>query len=43
MIFQLLREVSEGWHIEYKNVFPIWLRFGKSINSLANTYDGWIC
>lgn len=37
-----LRDVSEGWYVEYKSR-PIAVKaFGKSLSSFANQYGGWI-
>jgi hypothetical protein len=37
-----LREVSEGWYVEYKSQ-PISVKaFGKSLSAFANQYGGWL-
>ena len=37
-----LRDVSEGWYVEYKSEVPDAPSIAKSISALANTYGGWI-
>ncbi|WP_234455341.1 AlbA family DNA-binding domain-containing protein [Thermohalobaculum xanthum] len=39
---ECLRDVSEGWHIEYKREIPNPKTIAKSVSSFANTYGGWI-
>lgn len=38
----LLRDVSEGWYIEYKRELVSTRDIAKSISAMANTYGGWI-
>lgn len=38
----VLREVPEGWHIEYKREAVKAIDFAKAIAAMANTYGGWI-
>lgn len=37
-----LREVSEGWYVEYKEQSPTASALAKSISAFANTYGGWL-
>ena len=37
-----LKEVNEGWYIEYKQSVPKSPAIAKSISAFANTYGGWI-
>ena len=37
-----LRDVAEGWYIEYKSEVSKAPDIAKSISALANTYGGWI-
>lgn len=39
---QVLRDVSEGWYVEYKRQLPNNASISKSITSFANTYGGWL-
>ncbi len=38
----ILRQVSEGWYIEYKREVPNATSIAKSISAFANTYGGWL-
>jgi predicted HTH transcriptional regulator len=38
----VLKTVSEGWYIEYKEMFPGQASVAKSISAFANTYGGWL-
>lgn len=38
----VLRTVSEGWYVEYKQECPPPKGIAKSISALANTYGGWL-
>ena len=37
-----LKDVAEGWHVEYKAVVPDAKSIAKSISSFANQYGGWL-
>lgn len=37
-----LRDVTEGWYVEYKRELPNAKAIAKSISSFANTYGGWL-
>lgn len=37
-----LREVSEGWYVEYKSQLPTTRDLAKSLSSFANQYGGWL-
>jgi predicted HTH transcriptional regulator len=37
-----LREVPEGWFVEYKRQFPSVLSAAKSLSAFANSYGGWL-
>jgi hypothetical protein len=37
-----LREVAEGWYVEYKSEVPDASSIAKSISAFANTYGGWL-
>jgi hypothetical protein len=37
-----LREVAEGWYVEYKSELSKAADIAKSISALANTYGGWL-
>ncbi|MGG3793885.1 ATP-binding protein [Pseudomonas paraversuta] len=37
-----LKEITEGWYIEYKSEVPKSEAIAKSIAAMANTYGGWI-
>lgn len=37
-----LKEITEGWYIEYKREVPKAEAIAKSIAAMANTYGGWI-
>ena len=37
-----LREVAEGWHVEYKSEVPKPRVLAKSLSSFANGYGGWL-
>ncbi|MGA3304443.1 MAG: ATP-binding protein [Stellaceae bacterium] len=37
-----LREIPEGWYIEYKRQFASVASTAKSISAFANTYGGWL-
>lgn len=37
-----LRQVSEGWYIEYKSVVPTPKKVAKAVAAFANTYGGWL-
>lgn len=37
-----LREVPEGWYVEYKREVPASKSIAKSVSALANTYGGWL-
>lgn len=39
---EVLREVNEGWYIEYKQAVPKSTAIAKSISAFANSYGGWI-
>ena len=39
---KILRDVSEGWHIEYKSQLPRVRDLAKSLSSFANQYGGWL-
>ena len=38
----ILRDVAEGWYVEYKIAVPSPNSIAKSISSFANTYGGWL-
>ena len=38
----ILRDVSEGWYIEYKSQLPRVRDLAKSLSSFANQYGGWL-
>ena len=38
----LLRNVSEGWYVEYKSELIATRRLAKSLASFANQYGGWL-
>ena len=38
----VLRDVSEGWYVEYKSQVPKGIALAKAISALANTYGGWL-
>ena len=37
-----LREVREGWYVEYKSQLPSTRDLAKSLSSFANQYGGWL-
>ncbi len=37
-----LREVAEGWYVEYKSEVPKTRDLAKSLSSFANRYGGWL-
>ena len=37
-----LRDVSEGWYVEYKSQLPRTRDLAKSLSSFANQYGGWL-
>jgi hypothetical protein len=37
-----LREVREGWYVEYKSQLPSTRNLAKSLSSFANQYGGWL-
>lgn len=37
-----LKDVAEGWHVEYKAVVPDAKSIAKSVSSFANQYGGWL-
>ncbi len=37
-----LRDVSEGWYVEYKSELTSQKAIAKSMSSFANTYGGWV-
>lgn len=37
-----LREVQEGWYVEYKRQFPDIASAAKSLSAFANTFGGWL-
>ena len=37
-----LREVAEGWYVEYKSEVPRPRELAKSLSSFANRYGGWL-
>lgn len=37
-----LRNVQEGWYVEYKREIPSVRSIAKSISAFANTYGGWL-
>ena len=37
-----LRQVSEGWYIEYKSALPTPNKVAKAVAAFANTYGGWL-
>jgi Schlafen, AlbA_2 len=37
-----LRDVAEGWHVEYKQAPPDLASIGKSLSAFANHYGGWL-
>jgi len=37
-----LREVAEGWSVEYKSIVPMPKDLAKSLSSFANRYGGWL-
>ena len=37
-----LREVREGWYVEYKSQLPSTRDLAKSLSSFSNQYGGWI-
>jgi hypothetical protein len=37
-----LKQVSEGWYIEYKREVPSATAIAKSLSAFANTYGGWL-
>lgn len=39
---EILRDVSEGWYIEYKSQLPKVRDLAKSLASFANQYGGWL-
>ena len=39
---EILRQVPEGWYIEYKRDIPDVSAIAKSISAFANTYGGWL-
>ena len=39
---EALREVAEGWYVEYKSQLPITRDLAKSLSSFANQYGGWL-
>jgi hypothetical protein len=38
----ILRNVAEGWYVEYKREIPNSPSIAKSISAFANTYGGWL-
>ncbi len=38
----VLREISEGWYVEYKSQEPSTRDLAKSLSSFANQYGGWL-
>lgn len=39
---EILREVGEGWYVEYKRELSKADAIGKSVAAFANTYGGWV-
>ena len=39
---EVLKEVNEGWYIEYKQAVPKSPAIAKAISAFANSYGGWI-
>ena len=39
---EVLRDVTEGWYVEYKREVPNANAIAKSISAFANTYGGWL-
>jgi predicted HTH transcriptional regulator len=37
-----LREIAEGWYVEYKRELPNARSAAKSLSALANQYGGWV-
>ena len=37
-----LREVSEGWYVEYKSELPKPVNIAKAVSAFANTHGGWL-
>lgn len=37
-----LRDVAEGWYVEYKRALPNAKSIAKSVSAFANTYGGWL-
>ena len=37
-----LKDVAEGWYVEYKSALPSTRSIAKSISALANSYGGWL-
>ena len=38
----VLRDVSEGWYVEYKSQIPKGSSLAKAVSAFANTYGGWL-
>ncbi|MYB77789.1 MAG: ATP-binding protein, partial [Chloroflexi bacterium] len=38
----VLRDVSEGWYVEYKSQVPKGSALAKAVSAFANTYGGWL-
>ena len=38
----VLRDVKEGWYVEYKSQVPKGAALAKAVSALANTYGGWL-
>jgi Schlafen, AlbA_2 len=39
---KVLKEVPEGWYVEYKRIFPGIKSAAKSLSAFANSYGGWL-
>jgi hypothetical protein len=37
-----LRDITEGWYVEYKQEIPNAQSIAKSVSALANSYGGWV-
>jgi predicted HTH transcriptional regulator len=38
----ILKEVAEGWYVEYKSILLDTRKIAKSIAAFANHYGGWL-
>src|SRR5580700_5309520 len=38
----VLRDIAEGWYVEYKREIPNAASIAKSVSAFANTYGGWL-